>query len=217
LDKHSEFKIYIKELIEWNERFNLTAITDEKEIYTKHFLDSLTLLEAFDFSKPLKVIDIGTGAGFPGLPLKIVCPQIELTLLDSVKKKTIFLRHLVEVLKLEGVEVVWGRAEEIAKERRESFDLALSRAVAKLPTLVELALPLVKVGGFFIAMKEAEVDDELKAAQNAICSLGGVLDKVQPVKIPETDIARSLVLIKKTSPTPPHFPRRPGMANKRPL
>ena len=208
---------YENELIAWNERFNLTAIDTPEKIRTKHFLDSFTCLLVMRDSSIENVIDVGSGAGFPGIPLKIACPAIKLTLIEATRKKVEFLKHIVEILNLQAVELIWGRAEEIAKEKRDFFDLAVSRAVAEMRVLCEYGLPLVSVGGMFVAYKEEKVEDEVKAAENAIQRLGGKLEAIHKLKLPNTEIVRSLVLIDKISPTPPAFPRRPGLAKKRPL
>jgi 16S rRNA (guanine527-N7)-methyltransferase len=210
------FEEYLKELLEWNKKFNLTSITNPEEIRLKHFEDSLSLLQATNLTNQ-NMIDIGAGAGFPGIPLKIKRPQIQLTLVEATCKKVEFLRHIVNKLGLKNVEIVWGRAEEIAKEKREQYDIAISRAVAKLNVLSELCLPFVKVGGIFIAYKEEKVEDEVKASENAIKLLGGKLKEIKKVTLPNSDIIRSLVIIEKISPTPEKYPRRPGMAKKRPL
>ena len=204
------FNLYLQELLEWNKKFNLTAITDPEEVRRKHFEDSLTLLQTIQLTDQ-SLIDIGAGAGFPGIPLKIACPEIKLTLLEATRKKADFLKHIVSVLNLNNTEVIWGRAEEIAKEKRESFDIAVSRAVAKLNTLCEYCLPFIKVGGIFIAYKEENVEEEVEDAKVAISTLGGSVREIK--KLPQ----RSLVIIDKVKPTPPQFPRRPGMAKKRPL
>ncbi|MFH1386710.1 MAG: 16S rRNA (guanine(527)-N(7))-methyltransferase RsmG [bacterium] len=210
------FNLYLQELVSWNEKFNLTAITKPEEIKEKHFSDSLLLLQALptlqtNKSTDYSLIDIGTGAGFPGIPLKLACPGLKLTLLDSNKKKVEFLDHMIRLLGLTETQAIWGRAEDFAKENRESFDLAASRAVADLAVLSELSLPLVKVGGVFVAYKEVAIEPELVKASEAIKLLGGKLREVK--KFP----ARSLVIIDKVSPTPVKFPRRVGMAKKRPL
>ncbi|MGB9612888.1 MAG: 16S rRNA (guanine(527)-N(7))-methyltransferase RsmG [Candidatus Margulisiibacteriota bacterium] len=211
INRHSKtFEIYLNELLEWNKKFNLTSIVDPEEIRKKHFEDSLLLLEVIDLSNQ-SVVDIGTGAGFPGIPLKIVRPEIKLTLLEATKKKVEFLKHLVSTLALQKVEVVWTRAEDYAKEKREAFDIALSRAVARLNILSEYCLPLVKVGGIFVAYKEEKVEDEIKEAETAIEILGGKLKEVKRFPL------RSLVIIDKIKPTPAKYPRRAGMAKKRPL
>ena len=211
------FQAYYNELVDWNHRMNLTAIVDYDEVQIKHFLDSLTVSTAFS-KIPSKVIDIGTGAGLPGVALKVVHPDIELTLVDSVQKKAIFLNHLVDVLKLDGVQVVTGRAEELAHDSvyRERFDAVLSRGVARLAVLAELALPFCKVGGVFIAMKKLDAVDEIDEAGEAINILGGRLKQTIRVEIEELN-DRALVVVDKIKATPDKYPRRSGMPQKRPL
>jgi 16S rRNA (guanine527-N7)-methyltransferase len=216
------FEIYYRELVAWNEKFNLTAITDYKQVQIKHFLDSLTCLLAVRSPRSEvrgRAIDIGAGAGFPGLPLKIVCPGLRLTLLEATGKKVGFLEHIVSRLKLEGVEVVKGRAEEVGRDaaHRERYDLALARAVAELPVLVEYALPFCRVGGLFVAQKGAEGDPEARAAEEAIAALGGVLRRIVHLELPYLAESRSLVVIEKIAPTPQKYPRRPGIPSKRPI
>lgn len=211
-----EFKIYLKELLEWNKKVNLTAITDPEEIRIKHFEDSLALLKVIQLTDQ-SVIDVGAGAGFPGLPIKIVCPEIKLTLLEATRKKAEFLKHIVETLSLKDVEIIWGRAEDIAKQKREFFDIAVSRAVAKLNVLCEYCLPFVKVGGTFAAYKEEKVEEEAEQAINAIELLGGRIKEIKKITLPNSDIVRSLVVMEKVSKTPEKYPRRAGMAKKRPI
>ena len=204
------FETYLNELIEWNKKFNLTAITDPEEIRRKHFDDSLLLLQAMKLMDE-SVVDVGAGAGFPGIPLKIVCPEIKLTLVEATKKKVEFLEHIIKLLDLKNTAAVWARAEDFAQQHRESFDLAVSRAVAEMSVLCEYSLPLVRVGGAFIAYKEVTVEPEIAAARQALEILGGALREVR--KYP----ARSLVIIDKVNVTPVKYPRRAGMAKKRPL
>jgi len=220
------FEIYYGELVAWNEKFNLTAITDYDQVQIKHFLDSLTcLLADEDFTRTIcqqrgvRAIDIGAGAGFPGLPLKIVCPGLRLTLLEATGKKVGFLEHVVSRLGLVGVEVIKGRAEELGQDaaHRERYDLALARAVAELPVLVEYALPFCKPGGLFVAQKGAQGDAEAKAAEGAIATLGGILRRIVHLELPHLAEPRSLVVIEKIAPTPEKYPRRPGVPSKRPL
>ncbi|HID86934.1 MAG TPA: 16S rRNA (guanine(527)-N(7))-methyltransferase RsmG [Anaerolineae bacterium] len=213
------FQIYYQELMAWNQRVNLTAITDYEEVQIKHFLDSLTCLLALPSEESLSVVDVGTGAGFPGLPLKIVRPGWRVTLLESVGKKVAFLRHLVERLELEGVEVVKGRAEEVGHDpaHRAHYDVALARAVAELPVLVEYALPLCRVGGLFVAQKGARIEEEVEGARGAMEILGGRLKGVRALRLPTLDGPRHLVIMEKIAPTPERYPRRPGIPAKRPL
>ena len=216
------FEVYYEELIAWNEKFNLTAITDYEQVQIKHFLDSLTCLLAVQGPRSEvrgRAIDIGAGAGFPGLPIKIVCPGLQLTLLEASGKKVRFLEHMVGRLGLEGVEVIRGRAEELGRDpaHRERYDLVLARAVAQLPVLVEYALPFCKLGGLFVAQKGPEGDAEAKAAEAAIATLGGALHSIVHLELPVVDEPRSLVVIEKIAPTPAKYPRRPGIPSKRPI
>jgi 16S rRNA (guanine527-N7)-methyltransferase len=192
-----QFEIYLHELLEWNKKFNLTSITDPAEIRIKHFEDSLTLLQAVELSDQ-SVIDIGAGAGFPGIPLKLARPGIKLTLVEATRKKTDFLKQLVSVLELKETEVLWGRAEELVKDRRESYDIAVSRAVAKLNILSKWCLPFVKPGGLFIAYKGDEVEAEVKEAEGVIKKQGGIVKEIKKVQLPGSEIIHSLVLIAKT-------------------
>jgi 16S rRNA (guanine527-N7)-methyltransferase len=214
-----QFEVYYQELVDWNKRVNLTAITGYEEVQLKHFLDSLTVALAWQPAKGTSVVDVGTGAGLPGIPLKIVFPDIKLVMLEATAKKADFLRHIVPKLGLENVEVVVGRAEEIGHqaEYRESFDLALSRAVAPLPTLVELALPFCAVDGSFIAQKKGAIYEEVDRATKAISLLGGRLKETKRVDLAQFADERYLVIIDKLSPTPEKYPRRPGLPAKRPL
>jgi 16S rRNA (guanine527-N7)-methyltransferase len=214
------FGLYYRELVLWNERVNLTSVTDPEEVQVKHFLDSLACLEVLDTLAPeAKCIDIGAGAGFPGLPLKMVRPGIRLTLLESVGKKVRFVEHMVRALGLGGVEVVEGRAEELGRhpDYREAFDVALARAVAQMAVLVEYALPLLRVGGLFVAQKGAEVGEEVEFALPAMKLLGGRLQELRSVNLPGVDDPRQLVVVEKVASTPDRYPRRPGIPSKRPL
>jgi 16S rRNA (guanine527-N7)-methyltransferase len=219
----SAFQIYYEELVAWNKRFNLTAITDYEGVQVKHFLDSLSCLLANEvrekFASSSLAIDVGSGAGFPGLPLRIACPKIRITLLESTGKKVTFLEHIVKKLSLTGVEVIKGRAEELGHDpiHRERYEIAFARAVAELSVLVEYTLPFLEPGGLLVAQKGADVDGEVKAAEGAIAILGGNLLRILPVEIKGLEGARSLVLIEKTKPTPEKYPRRPGIPAKRPL
>jgi len=217
-----QFQVYYQELIDWNRRVNLTAITDYEEVQIKHFLDSLTVVLAL--KQPLgkknsRLIDVGTGAGMPGIPLKIILPDIKLALLEATAKKADFLHHIKHKLLLDDVEIIVGRAEDVAHKAqyRENFELVLSRAVARLPTLVELTMPLCALGGSFIAQKKGDIDLEISHAGKAISLLGGNLRQVKRVDLVEFTDARWLVVIDKVSPTPQQYPRRPGIPAKRPL
>ncbi len=213
-----QFDLYKDLLIEWNEKMNLTAITEPSEIATKHFLDSLYGLKFIQNAKTL--IDVGTGAGFPGVPLKIARPELSLTLLDSLNKRLNFLSEVTDKLNLSDVCCIHSRAEDGAKATsslRESFDIATSRAVANLSVLAEYCLPYVKLGGVFLAYKGGEVYDELAGAENAIELLGGETTGVFKYTIPKTDITHSIVVIKKVRSTPPQYPRLQGKIQKKPL
>jgi len=217
-----QFQIYYQELIDWNRRVNLTRITGYEEVQIKHFLDSLTLVPALKQpigKREFRLIDVGTGAGIPGIPLKILLPEIKLVLLDATAKKAAFLHHIRDKLGLDNVEIVVGRAEEVAHKTqyRENFDLVLSRAVAPLPTLVELTLPFCALGGSFIAQKKGDVNSEISQADRAISLLGGNLREVKRVDLAEFTDERWLIVIDKVSPTPQQYPRRPGIPAKRPL
>jgi len=217
-----QFHLYYQELVDWNKQVNLTAITDYEEVQIKHFLDSLTVTLAWQraiSSADFRLIDVGTGAGLPGVPLKILLPDIKLVLLEATAKKAAFLHHLKQKLGLDDVEIVVGRAEEIAHETqyRERFDIVLSRAVAPLPTLVELTLPFCAIGGSFIAQKKGAIDLEVSNSTKAISLLGGSLPEVKRIDLEEFADERYLVIIDKVAPTPKLYPRRPGMPAKRPL
>lgn len=214
------FQTYADELRAWNEQFNLTAITDPQAIQVKHFLDSLTLLRVLPAAGArLNMIDVGTGAGFPGLPLKLVWPALQLTLVEATGKKAKFCRHIVDTLKLSGVTIVHTRAEEIGRDRqhRERYDWAVARAVAEMPVLAEYLLPLLKRGGYMAAQKGKDAPAETYAATPAIQKLGGELDRISEVELPGIAEPRYLVVLKKVAATPPQFPRRPGLPTKEPL
>ena len=215
----SALSLYERELQDWNLRFNLTAIRDPQEIHIKHFLDSLTCLLAMRMPAPANLIDIGTGAGFPGIPIKIVYPQIQLTLVESVGKKAEFCRHLVKMLAMPGVEVVQERAETMGQDPnyRERYDWAVARAVAILPVLAEYLLPLVRVGGSMLAMKGESGPAEAHSAEHALRVLGGHLRQLLPVTLPGVAEERYLVVIDKVAATPNTYPRKVGVPAKRPL
>ena len=211
--------VYEQELVRWNAHTNLTAIREEETIRTKHFLDSFTCLIAMREMLPSRLIDIGTGAGFPGIPLKIILPNLRLTLVESVGKKADFCRHVVQVLGLNGVEVLNLRAEEVGQmaEHRQQYDWAAARAVANLPVLAEYLLPLVRIGGRALAQKGESGPAEAHSAEHAINMLGGRLRHVVPIALPGVADERYLVIIEKVAATPPQYPRRVGMPAKRPL
>lgn len=213
------FTLYARELQDWNLRVNLTAITDPHEITVKHFLDSLSCLLALKPRPGDKLVDVGSGAGFPGIPLRIACPQIELVLVESIGKKADFCRHIVELLGLDGVQVVQARAELIGRsaEHRGRYDWAVARAVARLPVLLEYLLPLLRVGGAAIAQKGESGPTEAKQAQPALEILGGELQQVIPVELPGASEAHYLIVVTKINETPAKYPRRPGIAAKRPI
>jgi 16S rRNA (guanine527-N7)-methyltransferase len=218
-----QFELYYQELIEWNRKINLTAITDYSSVQVKHFLDSLTITLALpgeEVERPdFNIVDIGTGAGFPGLPLKILFAQPRLVLIEPTTKKTAFLHHLIHKLELENVEVLNSRAEEAAHLPlyREQFSLVLSRAVALLPILVELTLPFCRIGGRFVAQKKGELDREIDGTEKAIATLGGKLGQVKKIELGEFDDVRYLVIIDKIYHTPGKYPRRPGLPRRRPI
>lgn len=231
-EQRAKLDLFRTILLEWNEKMNLTGITDPAEIETKHFEDSLSALAAFPDKTPLTLIDVGTGAGFPGIPLAIARPDIQITLVESVNKKAQFLEHVIEKLELKNCTVASARAEEVGQhpDYREKYDIAIARAVALLPILAEYLLPLVKVGGIAVAqkmLKEMTEGDggrtEIDAALPAIATLGGKLKEVIPVgephSTPETPASgqRHLIVIEKISPTPAEYPRRPGMPAKTPI
>lgn len=212
-----QFHLYYEQLIEWNQKINLTAITEEEEVYLKHFYDSLTPLTEYDLPSGAVLCDVGAGAGFPSIPLKIVRPDLKVVIIDSLNKRIEFLNHLIDVLKLENVEAIHMRAEEFAQTKRESFDLVTARAVARLNILAELCLPLVKENGQFIALKGSSADEELKEATKAIETLGGKFVESIDFELPEDGGKRSLVIIQKKKKTPLKYPRNYGQIKKRPL
>ena len=214
-----QFIRYYEMLVKWNERMNLTAITEYEDVMTKHFVDSLSLVKAYDMKNASNLIDVGTGAGFPGLALKIAFPGCRVTLLDSLNKRIRFLDTVIEEMGLTDVEAVHGRAEDFARpgKLRESFDLCVSRAVANLSTLSEYCLPFVKKGGCFIAYKSERVSDEIVRAEGAIACLGGKAEEKKEFLLPDSDIYRCLFVIRKEKGTPGKYPRKSGLPVREPL
>jgi 16S rRNA (guanine527-N7)-methyltransferase len=218
-EQQHAFERYMHELIDWNERVNLTAITDPLTIELRHFLDSLSVLKAISLPAGSRVIDVGAGAGFPGLPLKIACPQMQLTLLEATGKKTTFLQHIITELNLSHVKIANARAEEAGQDlaHREQYDVVLARAVAHMPILAEYLLPLCRIGGRCIAMKGESAATEISAAENALRLLGGRFVQLTPIELPRVAETHYLVVIEKVAATPHHYPRKPGIPSKKPL
>jgi len=212
-----EFYKYMNLLLEWNEKINLTAITEPDEIILKHFVDCGTILEMLDNN--YKIIDLGTGAGFPGIPLKILNKELDITLMDSLNKRIIFLDEVIKELKLDKIKTVHSRAEDLSriKEYRESYDIVLSRAVANLPVLLEYTLPFLKKGGKCICMKGPNIDEEIENAQKALKILGGEIEKIDTIVLPNSDITRNIITIKKITQTPKQYPRKAGKPSKEPI
>ena len=214
-----QFTDFYEYLVEKNKVMNLTGITEFQEVLVKHFLDSLACVKAVDMSRIKRIMDIGTGAGFPGVPLKIAFPHLEACLLDSLKKRVNFLEETFQMLKLENITAIHGRAEEYAKNKqyRETYDLCVSRAVSNLATLSEYCLPYVKTGGYFISYKSGTVQEEVEQAQKAVKILGGKIQDVVYFQLPDSEIQRSLVVIEKIKATPGRYPRKAGTPLKEPL
>ena len=218
-EQTEQFMLYYEKLIEVNQVMNLTAITEFEDVMRKHFLDSLTLVKAVDIKNVKRVLDLGTGAGFPGIPLKIAFADTEFVLLDSLNKRVKFVYDIIELCRLKKIQAVHGRAEELAgkKEYRESFDLCVSRAVANLSSLSEYCLPYVEKGGLFVSYKSGNIQEELEAAGYAIQILGGRIKDTVKFKLPGSDMDRSLVVIEKIRETPARYPRRAGIPSREPL
>lgn len=212
-----QFYHYMQLLLAWNEKINLTAIVEPEEIILKHFIDSMTIAKYIN--KNTKLIDVGTGAGFPGIPLKIIRKDIEITLLDSLNKRIVFLQEVKQQLNLSKIDAVHSRIEEFGRNKkyREAFDYATSRAVANLSTLSEYLIPMVKLNGVCICMKGPNIQEEVKQSQKAIFILGGNVEKIDSFQLPKSNMDRNVVLIRKVKPTPSKYPRKPGMAAKEPI
>lgn len=218
-NQENQFAIYFKELVEWNEKMDLTTITSMKDVYLKHFYDSISAAFYYDFTKELTICDVGAGAGFPSIPLKICFPHLKITIVDSLKKRIGFLNHLAEELKLDNVLFCHSRAEDFGRDKqyRESFDIVMARAVARMSVLSELCLPLSKRNGVFIAMKGGLPNDELIDAKAAIKVLGGSLNITETFTLPAENSERSIVIINKHGQTPKRYPRKAGTPNKDPI
>lgn len=216
-EQYNQFYKYMNILIEWNKKINLTAITEPKEVILKHFVDCLAIAKYIDKNKT--IIDVGTGAGFPGIPLKIYRKDLEITLVDSLNKRINFLNEVINQLNLKEIKAIHGRAEELGKNKkyREQFDVATSRAVANLATLSEYLIPFVKNGGKVLFMKTLEVEEELEKAKKAIKVLGGKIENVNKFYLPNSEIGRSIVIVRKEKETPNKFPRKPGTPAKEPI
>lgn len=218
-EQQEQFVTYYKMLVEKNKVMNLTAITEFDEVLDKHFLDSIALARYVDLTKSISLIDLGTGAGFPGMPLKIMFPNLKVTLADSLNKRIVFLDEVIGELGLTDIQTVHARAEDLAhnSDYREQYDYCVSRAVANLSSLSEYCLPFVRIGGTFISYKSGEIEEELSAAKKAIFLLGGQFDQVIPFQLDGTDLGRSFVLINKDKKTAKTYPRKSGMPTKKPL
>jgi len=217
--KYEQFMKYKDLIKEWNEKVNLTAIKEDEEIVKKHFIDSMKVFKFDQLKNAKNIIDIGTGGGFPGIPMKIIKPEINIVLLDSLNKRIKFLNEVIKSLQLEKIKAIHGRAEDFAQEiqYREKFDVAVSRAVANLTVLSEYCIPYVKVGGYFVAMKGPAVEEEIKQSKNAIRLLGGRIEHIEKVQIEDSDLNHNLVIISKIATTNKKYPRKAGMVAKSPL
>lgn len=219
-EQYNQFNEFMSYMLKWNKRVKLTSITGEENIIDKHFIDSLSIFLSDKLqNREMKIMDLGTGGGFPGIPIKFINPKVFLTLLDARLKKIEYLQHLIEDFDLSDTEAIHGRAEELGQDflYREAYDIVVARAVSNMSVLVEYALPFVKPGGYFIAMKSSDIEEELEEAKAAIKVLGGKTEKVKHFVLPETDMERSLIMIKKLSSTPKKYPRRAGKPKKDPI
>jgi len=217
--QYNQFQIYYETLVEWNKVMNLTAITNYDEVVIKHFADSLSIVKIYDMNKKIRLIDMGTGAGFPGIPLKIVFPQLQVVLLDSLNKRIKFLDEVIHKLGLSEIHAVHGRAEDYANnpEYRENFDLCVSRAVANLAVLSEYCIPYIRVGGIFISYKSGDIDKEVDNSNKIVDILGGHVEKIDKFNLLDTQIERSFVNIIKIKKTPSKYPRKAGIPAKEPI
>lgn len=217
--KIEQFMSYKKLLVEWNEKMNLTAITDDEGVIKKHFIDSISIVKSGVIRDGMRVIDVGTGAGFPGIVLKIIMPSVRVVLLDSLNKRVNFLNAVIEELGLEGIEAVHGRAEEMAANQnfRESFDIATARAVANMTVLSEYCIPYVRVGGYFVALKGPSAPEELEGAKNAIGTLGGKFVEIMDTEIPGEEMKHKIVIVEKITNTDKKYPRKAGQIEKKPI
>lgn len=215
----SQFIKFYEMLVEWNKVMNLTGITEYDEVVMKHFVDSLSIVKVNGFDNVTSIIDVGTGAGFPGIPLKIIFPEIKITLLDSLNKRIKFLNAVIDELELENIETIHGRAEDFSKKEdyREQYDLCVSRAVANLATLSEYCLPYVKEDGYFLPYKSGDIKEEAANSKKAVKILGGSIEDIISFEIPDTDMARTILKIHKTKATPKRFPRKAGLPTKEPI
>ncbi|MGG0824892.1 16S rRNA (guanine(527)-N(7))-methyltransferase RsmG [Paenibacillus turicensis] len=214
-----QYELYFKELVSWNEKMNLTGITERSEVYLKHFFDSLTLSQYVDFTKVGSIADIGSGAGFPGIPLKICFPHLKLMIVDSLNKRIQFLQHVVDTLGLQDVQLIHGRAEDVARQAglRDSFDLVTARAVARLAVLNEFCLPFVKTGGIFAAMKGTDLKEEVKEATRSFKELNGKMKASYHFQLPQENADRHIIIIEKVGDTPKKYPRKAGTPLKSPI
>lgn len=215
----AQFKRYYELLVEWNEKMNLTGITEQEQVYEKHFYDSITPSFYYDFSTVQSMIDVGSGAGFPGVPLKICFPHLKLTILDSLNKRLVFLQEVAKELGLQNVFFVHSRAEDAGRDSkyREAFDMATARAVARMNVLSELCMPFVKTGGVFLVMKGSNVEEELREGKKAIKTLGGKTEKVETFQLPEEQSERNIIMVRKQQKTPGTYPRKAGTPAKKPI